>query len=216
MSIRYYPASKIKTNLIANGRNLYINGKPYFGKYYETYDGKYFSGANPIIGDNIRLFPISEYEKNVANADHFIEGRQNKIPTISDRQIIANIPGANRISSRPVSYFPRPTEQEYRKGYITRYFIKGINQNGYITEISQAEYANFQDGTVNYDVSFYITGNLNWKIIGPLNTIRLSQYDIRMGILDMNKSEVEKLNKTFLGITDYIGGRYEEFARPTR
>ena len=57
---------------------------------------------------------------------------------------------------------------------------------------------------------------MNWKLIGPLNTIRLSQYDIRMGIIDMNKKQTEELNKTFLGIIDFIGQNYTQFARPTK
>jgi hypothetical protein len=213
--LRYYPSSKIKVNLITTGNELFLNGKSYSGRYYETYDGKYFSGANPIVGDNKRLYKLSDAIMSLGDVDPY-EPIYDNLPSQAIQNIIKNYSVSKMSNNYPVSYFPRPTEEEYRKGYITRYFIKGINQNGYITEISPAEYANFQDGSVKYDVSFYITGKLNWKIIGPLNTIRISQYDIRMGIIDMNKSEVEKLNKTFLGITEYIGGRYEEFARPTR
>jgi hypothetical protein len=218
MSIRYYPKSKIKTNLIASGKNLYLDGKPYVGKYYETYDGKLFSGANPIVGDNRLLSRASEYETTESNADHGNSNTNiiNKTPDIFEKRIISSLNNANRIPSKPISYFPKPLPEDYSKGYITRYFIKGINQNGYITEISPTEYANFQDGTVNYDVSLYLVGSLNWKLIGPLNSIRLSQYDIRMGIIDMNKKQTEELNKTFLGITQYIAENYTQFAKPTR
>lgn len=213
--LRYYPKSKIKTNLITNGNQFSLNGKPYSGKYYETYDGKYFSGANPVVGDNQRLEKIPLNVSRINKMSIKSNDPSQGLVDYATPKTTSDFDFDSRFST-PISYFPRPSEEDYRKGYITRYFIKGINQNGYITEISPSEYANFQDGTVNYDVSFYLTGKMNWKIIGPLNTIRLSQYDIRMGIEDMNKSETEKLNKTFLGIMDFIGGRYEEFARPTR
>ena len=67
--IRYYPASRIKTNLISDS-SLVLNGVPYRGKYYETYDGRYFTGPNPILGDNNELFkadsPNNPYKNKVS------------------------------------------------------------------------------------------------------------------------------------------------------
>jgi hypothetical protein len=56
---------------------------------------------------------------------------------------------------------------------------------------------------------------LFWKLTGPLNQKRVSQYDVRAGIIDTNKRLVENANKTFLGIKDFIGDDYAKFSRPT-
>jgi hypothetical protein len=54
-----------------------------------------------------------------------------------------------------------------------------------------------------------------WKISGPLNTVRLSQYDIREGIIQVNKRLTLAAEPNFIGITDFIGGDYTKFAKPT-
>jgi hypothetical protein len=210
--LRYYPASRIKTNLISDN-NLVLNGVPYKGKYYETYDGRYFTGPNPILGDNKELYKLGA--NNDPNKDKY---SSNKKPIISSGEVETKLTQVLKYQSqtKPVSYFPKPTESDYTKGYLNRYFVKRINDNGYVTEISPEEYAKIQNGTVTYDVSFYLTAQLVWKLIGPLNTVRLSQYDIRAGIIDTNKNQVEKLNKTFLGIFDFINEDYTRFARPTK
>ena len=96
-----------------------------------------------------------------------------------------------------------------------RSFIKKVNDQGFITEISDEEYDNFQNGTVDYDVSYFLVYQIMWKLTGPLNSTRVGQYDVRAGIIDTNKRLVESANKTFLGITDFIGEDYSKFARPS-
>ena len=93
--------------------------------------------------------------------------------------------------------------------------MKKVNDMGFITEVSQDEYDNFQNGTVDYDVSYYLAYQIMWKITGPLNNIRLGQYETRAGIIDTNKRLVENADKTFLGMIDFIGGDYTKFSRPT-
>jgi hypothetical protein len=211
--LRYYPSFRVKTDLITNGLELKTKSGPYKGKYYITYDGRKFTGSNPIVGPNEELFGVdsqtssdfinaSQLPKEVKNA--FIEKSGNSIK-IENR--------ANR--GAPTPYFPFVSEADYKKGYLLRAFVKKVNDNGFVTEISPEEYANFQNGTVSYDVSDYLTLQILWKLTGPLNTVRISQYDIRAGIVDTNKRLVEQANKTFLGITDFIGGDYTKFSRPT-
>jgi hypothetical protein len=221
MSIRYYPSFRVKTNLITNGSEFLLDGAPYSGKYYATYDGKFFSGANPVIGSNKPLVRISEYANtpglaSVANTQaqrqQFAFNTRLKSTTISSTGEVVS----SEFKSEPTSYFPKPTEEDYRKGSIIRYFVKRINENGYVKEISGNEYDAIGNGTVPYDVTYYQIENIFWKLTGPLNTIRLSQYDIRAGIIDTNKRLVENLDKTFLGIKAFIAEDYAKFGRVTQ
>lgn len=66
-----------------------------------------------------------------------------------------------------------------------------------------------------YDVSYYQIESMLWKLTGPLETVRLSQYDIRAGIIDTNKRLVETIDARFLGLKAFIGEQYSKFARPT-
>lgn len=207
MALRYYPKSKIKTNLIAENNEFLLDNNPYKGKYYETFDGKYYTGPNPVLGDNKELIKINNY--NTTPGLNSFAMTSNFRSTLASKNKTTNRP-----TGKPISYFPKPTEAEYKKGYFNRYFVKKINDKGYIIEISPVEYTQIKNGTTDYDISFYLTAEIFWKLIGNLNTIRVSQYDIRKGVIEVNKEQVEKLNPTFIGIKEYIGEDYTKFYRP--
>ena len=213
MPLRYYPSFRVKTDLITNGSEYTTSTGPYRGKYYLTYDGRAFTGPNPIVGPNEELFSYDQYISTLA--DH----SEDKIPLEIEKLVAANsgikLKKDQGKRGAPTPYFPIPIESDYKKGYIMRSFIKKVNDMGFVIEISPEEYDNFQNGTVDYDVSYYLTYQIMWKLTGPLNNTRLGQYETRAGIIDTNKRLVENGNKTFLGLTDFIGGDYTKFARPT-
>lgn len=220
--IKYYPPSKIIENQNTTGNDYSLNGSPYSGKYYLTFDGKAYTGANPIIGKNDPLEPIVKYK----NAPILNSG---KLPTALINSIAAATPTDKRITNPPpttttvstiyaggpIPYYPYPIEEDYDKGYIIRYFSKRKNNSGYIVEISESEYNSIQNGTALYDISMYLTGKIFWKLTGPLNSIRISQYDTRAGIIDTNKRLVENLDKTMLGMVEFIGEDYSKYSRPS-
>lgn len=211
MAIRYYPSFRIKTNLNTSGRDFVLNGRPYRGRYYATYDGKFFTGPNPIIGPNEPLEKITRYANEGVLETmglNYEARKQFAINTKSQTIDFSN-------SLEPTSYFPQPTDSDYRKGYIYRYFVKRINEKGYVKEISEQEFVEIEQGTVPYDVSYYQIESILWKLTGPLETVRLSQYDIRAGIIDTNKRLVETVDARFLGLKSFIGEQYSKFARPT-
>ena len=56
----YFPKSQIKTNLYANpGELVYLNNNLSFsGYYFETSEGRYYTGKSPKDGPNLELtFP---------------------------------------------------------------------------------------------------------------------------------------------------------------
>lgn len=209
MPLRYYPASKVLTNQNSSGGEFIDNtGKPYVGKYYITYDGKSFSGPSPQVGPSKPLQKIQTYPSSVAISDlDFTEGQKRDLA-------IKTRVSANRIPGKPTSYYPQPVEQDYKRGYVIRYFTKKEWET-FIIEISEEEYNNIVNGTANYDIRIYQTSKILWKITGPLKSQRQSQYNIIPGIIDTNQRLTEAANKTFLGIVEYIGGDYAKYARPT-
>lgn len=208
MAIRYYPSTKIKPNQTALPGQFTRNGIVYTGPYYSTYDGKYFSGRNPVEGPNEPLVLFKDYvnrdlTSNLKLPEKVIE-KLNSLSKVTDTQ-----------QNSPISYYPIPTDSDYSKGYLVRYFLKMTNQVGYVMEISPTEYASIRNGTANYDVSFMQTVEILWKLTGPLRNKRVSQYDTRAGIIDTNQRLVENANKTFVGLKEFIGEDYAKFARPT-
>ena len=212
--LRYYPSFAIKPNLNTSGDQFSLNGVPYSGKYYETYDGRAFTGPNPEQGPNQLLQKISIYSG--------APGLDNTNLSNKSKKELAGKTGVNpstlqnpRIPGQPNTYYPQPTAQDYKKGYVIRYFTKKENERGFITEISQDEYNSIVNGTADYDISIYQTTTILWKLTGPLKSQRQSQYNIIPGIFETNQRLTEKANLTFLGIVDFIGGEYAKYARPT-
>jgi hypothetical protein len=209
MILRYYPSFRVITNLNTNGTSFTLDGKPYSGKYYEAYDGRVFSGISPDYGPSEELERIPSFSGapglntlNVSDIQKTNMARQSGI-------------AINRIPGKPNSYYPNPTEEDYKKGYLIRYFTKKENEKGFVIEISRDEYNSIVDGTADYNISIYQTVQILWKITGPLKNKRTSQYNMTAGIIDTNERLVESANKTFLGIKDFIGGDYIKFSRPT-
>jgi len=227
MPIRYYPISKIKTDKVTKGGQFILNGKEYIGPYYETFDGKFFTGNNPILGKNEKLEKINFYKgADYINYSELTQKQRKQLaiqtrltPDKAQLQDLPSFPGFKIpqpvFKDEPTTYTPYPIEQDYTQGFIMRYFVKRTNSNGYVKEISEQEYSAIKTGEVPYDVSFYHAIKIMWKLTGPLNKKRISQYDVRAGIIDTNKRLVEQADKTFLGIVDFIGGKYDKFARPT-
>lgn len=203
MPLRYYPNFAVIKNQNSNGE-FSLNGFSYIGKYYQTFNGRYFTGPDPETGpsEELKRIPQNNYAPGLTSLN------------LSDRQR-SRIPGVNRIPGKPNSYFPQPNENDYKRGYVIRYFTKKENERGFVTEISEDEYNNIVNGTADYDISMYQTTKILWKLTGPLRSQRKSQYDTTAGIIDTNQRLTESANKTFLGIVDFIGGDYAKFAKPT-
>lgn len=204
--LRYYPASKVITNLNTSGTQYLLNGKPYSGKYYITFDGKAFSGPSPQVGPSNPL-KLIKINSGFSNLELKINKNTNNITETGPNTI-------GRPGLKPVSYYPQPIESDYKRGYLIRYFTKKENET-IIIEISEQEYNQIVNGTAPYDIRLYQTTKILWKITGPLNSQRQSQYNVIPGIIDTNKRLTETANKTFLGIVDFIGGEYTKFSKLT-
>jgi hypothetical protein len=209
MPLRYYPSYATINNLTTNGAEFFLNGTPYSGKYYQTIDNEFYSGPNPEIGPSEKLATINSYAGTPGlNNVQLSFNSQKELATKTN--IISN-----RIQGQPGSFFPQPIQEDYTKGYITRYFTKKENERGYIIEISREEYNDIVNGDTDYDIRLYQVTTILWKLTGPLNNTRKSQYNIIPGIIETNRRLTEASNKNFLGIVEFIGGDYTKFARPT-
>ena len=212
--LRYYPSFAITTNLNTSGNMFTLNGVPYVGKYYQTYDGRTFTGPNPEQGPNQELQKITRfYDAPGINGVAISESLKNNLANKTG--LTPSTLQNPRIPGQPNTYYPQPTEQDYKKGYVIRYFTKKENERGFITEISQDEYNTIINGTADYDISIYQTTTILWKLTGPLRSQRQSQYNVIPGIFETNQRLTENANRTFLGIVDFIDGQYTKYSRPT-
>ena len=84
---------------------------------------------------------------------------------------------------------PKPTEEDYDRGYYVRYFAKRINQlKGYI-EISLDTFEKLQEKT-DYDHHLYIIGSITWAL--------------KNGTRKVNNNNLRILERTFPYISDFF------------
>ena len=90
--------------------------------------------------------------------------------------------------SRPISYFPKPTDGDYYNGYIERYFIQKANDiNAPIFEIEaiNASNANFND--------YYSIVSVQWRLTG-----------IPQEIMESNSNSVRAATTTIPNLSHYL------------
>ena len=82
-----------------------------------------------------------------------------------------------------VSYIPTPTDVDYKRGYITRYFLQKSNdKNGIIYEIRKKSTAKFSNNP------FYIVASLDWRITGESSDVKKSnEASIRFASNEISK-----------------------------
>jgi hypothetical protein len=207
MPIRYYPSSRIQTNLKTQGGEFTLNGTDYRGPYYETYDGDTFSGPDPVTGPSFKLTPIQIPAVTTSDTPVIAPGNETYNAVASPSLLLT--------SQVPKSFNPQPTDQDYKAGYFTRYFAKKRTMAGFVIEIDQPTYTSLQNADSVYDYITYQATNLLWQLTGPLyNTRPPGKYPIA-GIIDTNTRLVAAKEPTFQGLTDYIGGNYTKFSKPS-
>lgn len=92
---------------------------------------------------------------------------------------------ADELNISVSAHIPKPTEADYTKGYITRYFTQKTNDlNSPIFEISESEFARLRNSIV------YVTTSLRWRLTGPKDPI----YDISGRMTDKGVMESNRIS----------------------
>lgn len=188
----YYPKSRIIENQQANpGEFLLPDGKEYTGSYYTTFDGKSYTGSNPYSSTSTPLTKITS-ELNSENINPFLKGFKNIKPL-------------NLSLTDPIPFTPKPTEEDYKKGKITRYFARQRNGTKFkIMEIDQQTYDNLSNNRGGLNTSLWKVISIFWQISGPLNDQKVNGIRTRAGIIDTNQRVLNNAEKNFIGIKQYL------------
>ena len=180
----YIPKNKIQPNLYTSGKEYTLipddSSKIYVGNYYKLYTGEVFTGRfNGDIPNSVRLFPFYEPEGDV------IVNKSAKNPALG--------------------IFP--TDEDYKRGYFTRYFTKRINQLIF-EEINKSTYQSFsQTSTLQQTHRNYLYQpiSLKWRLTGDEKEVYKSN-------LELTKL-VEKTNDV-LGLGLFLKENYLKYYKP--
>lgn len=183
----YYPKDEVITGLYTRGREyMTLNDEEYVGPYHAYSDGAIYSGGNFVKGKSFPLVPyrLEEPKQNLIY-DKVAENEFPKYLTIQHS-------------------LPEITEENYKKGYVTRYFAKKHNNiNSPIIEISEEMYNEIK--TMNYSSSYlYKIIELKWKISGKINDTYTNNVRIESGVVDTNRRTLAIKEKEMVGISDHL------------
>lgn len=119
--------------------------------------------------------------------------------------ILGNSPNIEQMLEKtPQPAKPIVTLSDADVGFITRYFIRQVNDTTFILEIDPTQYRQFKNNPR------FILTDVQWKIVGKLDTIYYPNGTPIYGIKDLNRIAVANTDLTFGGLRDYITD-YGEF-----
>lgn len=198
----YLPQSQIKTGLKTQGNEFFtLDGRSYIGDYFETSNGRYYSGKSP---NDINVFEIYSNNPNTLSPSP-IESETSggvqdiiDIPYYNSRQITSLSSTSTKF---PISFLPSPTPEDYEFGEIERYFLKKRNEVKY-KEINQEEWEKYVDNNPNVPFQLFLPFSISWEISGDKDKV-----------FNTNKNTVERAIQRFklLGFKSYLKERYTQF-----
>lgn len=205
----YYPLSQVKINLYTNGGEFIkaINNEPYKGFYWQTSSGKFFTGKtpnDPYSTEIIRPTIFPEENLNNPNLSQIaMEASVETYSIVSDTFFPTEYPkyDSSLTRAKPLYVPPLVTDQDYKQGYITRYFCKKTNEFLYL-EINKDTY----DKLINKDVKIlyqlYKPFKIKWQIAGD-----------KEKVYNTNKNIIHTLiqNQKMYNFNQYLKENYTQF-----
>lgn len=200
----FVPKHKRKDNLLATQEALVdkLNDTLYYGPYFETSNGKKYSGESPFSGEARELENFPEDFIVPGTETTYREGKNTY-------DVLRNDPEAFKLkftAPLPV-YFPTsiPAGTSFK-----RYFAKDIRSTK-IVEISKETYQELKDKSTKYYYPAYITVEVDWVVEGLLEDKKESSYIIP-SISSQNRATVEKASIDMSGLLESIVD-FAQFAR---
>lgn len=181
----YYPQSQIKTNLFANpGEFVYKETKrPYTGYYWQTSNGKYFTGKNPNEEPTSELIINIDPENTIT--DSLISTTPVYKNTFGIYDVLKNN-SSNTSKGVPISISPQPTQEDYNVGEFQRYFAKKINEVIYI-ETNKDTYTKLVNKDPELYYEQYVVFDLPWDISGDKDQVYKTNKNIVEQIMVKNR-----------------------------
>lgn len=103
------------------------------------------------------------------------------------------------IKANPTEYRPRPTQTDYDRGAIMRYFVRKVNGIGVkATEVDENQYKMFKKNP------FYKTTSVIWMIRGPKTDSYQDGIFQNPGVMNSNEREAIQGDKNLNGVFENL------------
>ena len=168
----YIPKSKINILNTSGGEFvLKSTNQEYIGDYIELSNGKFYAGNNSQKLDEELIIPLTS----------------NKLGNSRNNLIYSNLkPKKANFLAKVKTIYPTktlPTQEDYNKGYYTRYFIKKVNEPKGYMEVNVDVFDSINQQKNEYDFYLYEVGLIVWNL--------------KNGTLNSNFKNIQILEKRF-------------------
>jgi len=193
----YTPKFIKKEFQYSKGNEYMLGGEPYIGYYNITAKGPY---TEKIFTDKSkRLFPI-EFVLN--------EESQKYTELAENRGLVTDLEFDD-----PSYYKPEITEEDLKRGYVVRYFIKQRNDiAGRIQEIDKDQFDLLADQSAGLNPNYYKSVQLKWKITGPREDIIKNGIIQTPGVIGTNNRTILEKDKLMKGLYDRLVIKLDQFS----
>jgi hypothetical protein len=179
----YYPVDEITPNLFTQGKEFMTEDNvEYIGSYHRYITGEIYTESNWDVRKSKRLI---EYVETTTKQTFVYDTLK---PNIELKYIQ---PNAHNVTIN---------KTDIRNGFITRYFIKKIN-NETIIEINQNQYNAWLQDVIEKKMHIAIT--LTWYISGNIEDIT-SGIVVIPGVISKNQKQVAYASKTLPGLSNIL------------
>ena len=174
------PKNLVKENLFSKGE-LFLDNVEYIGPYNIKADGTYHTLARFITGKSKELKTKQSTLYQELLKINSREDISEKNGQVVDNTII-------------------PTNEDYTKGFYTRYFLKTKGSKR-IAEVKEETLGLLGQ---KIDDVLYVGFQLDWKLTGPLDDIFVDGIRQQAGVRDTNRRTLQRLEQEHIGITDKL------------
>lgn len=182
----YYPKSHIITRLHTTGKEwMTTDGIEYIGYYHKYVDGTILTGADYNQVTSVDLIPYID------------------IIAQPNNHLYKSVTTNTNVFTAPKIHFPSLTVDDYKAGFVTRYFIGRRNSRSDIMEIKVDQYNTINNPTTGLDGSIYMGISFDWKLTGPLHDIK-DGMNIEYGVYDTNDRMVHLKDNDLIGLKQYL------------
>jgi hypothetical protein len=194
----YFPKSQIKSNLFTNGNEYILSTtkEEYKGYYYETSNGRKYTGKTPQDGQNILLIVQNLIQSITPPISPTIDLTSPIIYSLN-KSISNSLPNRSLPQYNPTL----PTQKDISLGVFQRFFCKKNNELIYM-EINQSTYSQLKAKS----------SQIAWDLYTPVDTLWYIKGD-REKVYNTNKnliSLIEQKQKWY-GFSQYFKEDFSKY-----
>jgi hypothetical protein len=205
----YIPPSQYKTGFYSY-QQYSLNGELYTGPYWELLNGEKYTGESPSNdSQQLTLFipKPTPGDLEIAVTD---------VGDVEPNEIIieASYTNLSKINASPrklpTPYTPTPTSQDYKKGFMLRYFVKKNNSFLYM-ETTRSDYLLFYSNSPQIASDLYDYTKMIWFLSEQPDSL-VAEKNKKI-VLDVEKptSKFNPLGKNWLGFSQIFNNDYIQF-----